>query len=95
MKGDGGAVGLTENTSELLRWIVSGPRVISEFQSTQELTKLSADQIEKDVRHHEEVKGVRKNLQRKLKICVQPLKRWAIHSKKSVKIFWFWTSVTY
>ena len=36
VKGDGGAIGLTENTSELLRWIVSGPeiaRVINEFQS--------------------------------------------------------------
>ena len=51
VKGDSGAVGLTENTSELLRWILSGPeiaRVINEFQSTQELTKLSADQMEKD-----------------------------------------------
>ena len=70
MKGDGGAVGLTENTSELLRWMVSDPeiaRVISEFQSTQELTKLSADQIEKEVRHHEEVKGVQEAFAKEVK----------------------------
>ena len=70
MKGDGGAVGLTENTSELLRRMVSGPeiaRVISEFQSTQELTKLGEVQIEKDVRHHEEVKGVQEAFAKKVK----------------------------
>ena len=69
MKGDGGAVGLTKNTSELVRWMVSGPeivRVISEFQSTQELTKLSADQTEKDVRH-QEVKGVQVALAKEVK----------------------------
>ena len=67
MKGDGGAVGLTENTSELLRWMVSGPRVISQFQSTQELTKLSADQMEKDVPHHEEVKKVQEAFAKEFK----------------------------
>ena len=70
MKGDGRAVGLTENTSELLRWMVSGPeiaRVISEFQSTQELAKLSADQMEKDVRHHKEVKGVQEAFAKEVK----------------------------
>ena len=37
VKGDGGAVGLTENPSALRRWMVSGPemaRVIAEFQAT-------------------------------------------------------------
>ena len=70
VKGDGGAVGLTENTLELLRWMVSGPeiaRVISEFQSTQELTKVNADQMEKDVWHHEEVKGVQEAFAKEVK----------------------------
>ena len=70
VKEDGGAVGLTENTSELLRWMVSGPeiaRVISEFESTQEPTKLSADQMEKDVQHHEEVKGVQEAFAKEVK----------------------------
>ena len=39
VKGDVGAIGVTENTSELLQWMVSGPeiaRVINEFQVSQE-----------------------------------------------------------
>ena len=35
MKGDGGAVGLTENPAALRRWMVSGPemaRLIGEFE---------------------------------------------------------------
>ena len=37
VKGDGGAVGLTENPSALRRWMVSGPkmaRLIGEFESS-------------------------------------------------------------
>ena len=37
VKGDGGAVGLTENPAALRRWMVSGPevaRAINEFQTT-------------------------------------------------------------
>ena len=58
VKGDRGAIGLTENTSELLRWMVSGPeiaRVINEFQVSQEMSK---HEKEPDFHHHEEVKGV-------------------------------------
>ncbi|VDI69861.1 Hypothetical predicted protein [Mytilus galloprovincialis] len=39
VKGDGGAIGLTENMTQLQRWMVSGPeiaRVINEFESAQE-----------------------------------------------------------
>lgn len=35
VKGDGGAIGLTENSSELLRWMISGPeisRMVNEFE---------------------------------------------------------------
>ena len=74
VKGDNGAVGLTKNTSELLRWMVSGPEiapVISEFHSTQEFTKRSADQMEKDVQHHEEVKGVQEAFAKEVKnLCL-------------------------
>ena len=37
VKGDGGAVGLTENPKALLRWMVAGPetaRVIQQFEIT-------------------------------------------------------------
>ena len=39
VKGDGGAIGLTENTKQLQRWMISGPemaRSINEFESAQE-----------------------------------------------------------
>ena len=35
VKGDGGAIGLTENSTQLLRWMVSGPemsRIIKDFE---------------------------------------------------------------
>lgn len=50
MKGDGGAVGLTENSKALHRWMVSGPemaRLVEEFNSTK------TGRWEKDQRHHE------------------------------------------
>ena len=37
VKGDGGAIGLTENSSQLMRWMVAGPemaRVIGEFEDS-------------------------------------------------------------
>ena len=55
IKGDGGAVGLTENPSQLLRWMVSGPevaRVIDEFKSSEEQTKKQQSEGP-DFRHHE------------------------------------------
>ena len=39
IKGDGGAIGLTENLSALLRWMVSGPelaRLVKEFENSDE-----------------------------------------------------------
>ena len=42
IKGDGGAVGLTENPTALKRWMMAGPeiaRVVKEFESTFEVTK--------------------------------------------------------
>ena len=57
IKGDGGAVGLTESPSALRRWMVAGPetaRVVNKFESTFEATKPS------DKRHHEQVPSVQK-----------------------------------
>ena len=48
VKGDGGAIGLTESPTQLMRWMVSGPemsRIINEFEVSQELLK-SASMIE-------------------------------------------------
>ena len=60
VKGDGGAIGLTENSPQLLRWMVSGPevaRLVNEFECSLEVTK--GDQGKKpDCRHHEQRKGI-------------------------------------
>ena len=43
VKGDGGAIGLTENFSHLLRWMVSGPevaRLVNEFECSFEVKKM-------------------------------------------------------
>lgn len=59
MKGDGGAIGLTENMAQLQRWMVSGPevaRVINEFESAQE--QIKKDQSKgPDIRHYEQVRS--------------------------------------
>ena len=42
VKGDRGAVGLTEDASQLLNWMVSGPEMawnVNEFESSLELIK--------------------------------------------------------
>ena len=54
VKGDGGAVCLTENPAALRRWMVSGPemaRVIAEFQATADTRTKKTD-----FRHHEQTK---------------------------------------
>ena len=57
IKGDGGAVGLTEKLTALKCWMVAGPEiagVLKEFESTFEVTKPC------DKRHHEQMPSVQK-----------------------------------
>ena len=57
IKGDGGAVGLTESTAALRRWMVAGPKIaraVREFESTYDVRKTA------DTRHHEQVPSVQK-----------------------------------
>ena len=68
VKGDGGAVGLTENTTQLLRWMISGPemaRVIGEFEASQEQIK-HVNNIRLDVRHHEQFKAVQERFMKQV-----------------------------
>ena len=61
VKGDVGAIGLTENPAALRRWMVSGPemaRVIREFEMSTEKKKST------DFCHHEETKHVQKAFKR-------------------------------
>ena len=68
VKGDGGAVGLTENHAALRRWMVSGPemaRLIREFEGATEKRQ------EIDRRHHDQ----KRNVQTKFAQDVQSLTR--------------------
>lgn len=69
IKGDGGAIGLTKNPSQLLRWMICGPevsRLINEFQTSEELTKKSQSEGP-DLRHHEQMSGVQATFQKQVK----------------------------
>ena len=60
VKGDGGAIGLMDDTSKLTRWMVAGPEmaiVIGEFEESAEWIKKKQSKGP-DVKHHEQVKSV-------------------------------------
>ena len=62
VKGDGGTIGLTENSSQLLRWMVSGPevaRLVNEFGCSLEVT-IGGKGKKPNCHHHEQGKGVQK-----------------------------------
>lgn len=57
VKGDGGAVGLTENPCALARWMIAGPemaRIISEF----ELAGIGIKKANTNSLHHEQTKSI-------------------------------------
>lgn len=69
VKGDGGAIGLTEDNAKLLRWMVSGPelsRVILYFEASQELLKRRQSKGPNIV-HHEETRAVQTSFQKQVK----------------------------
>ena len=56
VKGEGGAIGLTQNMSQLTRWMVGGPeeaRVINEFEEA----TIHVEESE-NFRHHEQVRSI-------------------------------------
>ena len=58
MKGEGGAVGLTENPSALHRWMVSGPeiaRIIKEFEASM---VTECPETEQSAKHHEDTRSL-------------------------------------
>lgn len=58
VKGDGGAIGITEDPSSLRRWMVSGPEV-SQLVYQYELAS-QAKVAKEDIRHHEKIYQARK-----------------------------------
>ena len=68
IKGDGGAVGLTENAQALHRWMVAGPevsKVISEYENS-----CIGPRKQQSRRHHEQVPGVQKHFAKHVKDLV-------------------------
>ena len=51
MKGDGDVIGLTESSSQLLHWMVSGPE-LAQFQSVS-----TSKEKESSTNHHEQTKS--------------------------------------
>lgn len=74
IKDDGGAIGLTENPSQLLRWMLCGPeiaRVINEFEDVS-ITSTPPG----NTKHHEQTKSVQVTFQQQvtdLKSVIQDL----------------------
>ena len=57
VKGDGGAIGVTENEAALTRWMVAGPetaRLLNEYDDKQSVNKKHTE------RHHEQIPSVQK-----------------------------------
>ena len=65
-------MGLTENSAQLLRWMVSGPEVawlIMEFESIQDVIKTNQSKGP-DVHHHEQMRSVQERFQTQVRALV-------------------------
>jgi len=65
VKGDGGAVGLTDNPNALQRWMIAGPvmsRMVAEFED---------DSIPRSYKHHEQTKAVQTTFVNEVKALVE------------------------
>lgn len=72
VKGDGGAIGITEDPSALRRWMVSGPEV-SELVHQYELAS-QAKLGNEDIRHHEQTSQSQKSFTDKVKNLFSAMK---------------------
>ena len=67
VKGDGGATGLTENLSELLRWRIAGPqiaRIIAEFELSKDIR--SSKTKCRDTLHHEQSRSAQSKFEQQV-----------------------------
>lgn len=65
IKGDGGAVGLTENPSALRRWMLAGPEVSRLVANYEALSGAKA--VKKGNHHHEQIEAAQKAFFEKVK----------------------------
>ena len=75
VKCEGGFIGLADDHSQLLRWMVAGPeipRATEEFEQSQELLEASFE-IPADFHHHDQMKSVQKTFITQLKTFCQTL----------------------
>ena len=69
VKGDGGVIGLTENSAQLLKWMLSGPeiaRLINEFQDNIDIVKGRELEFQ-DNRHNEQTQSTQNNFKKQVK----------------------------
>ena len=86
VKGDGGAIDLTDNATALRRWMVAGPevaRVIVEFQDFN-----MHPRNQEETRHHEETPSVQNTFPEMCAHSWPSLKSWATLSRRTVRTCW-------
>ena len=69
VKGDGGAIGLTENANALRRWMVAGPETARMVKEFEELIGIS-DQVERK-RHHEQEASIQMKFAKEVTTLVE------------------------
>ena len=73
LKGEGGFIGLAEDHSQLLRWMVLGPeiaRAVEEFGQSQDLLDVCSENPA-DCHHHDQMKSVQKTFITQIKVFCQ------------------------
>ena len=90
VKGDGGAIGLTEDSAELARWMISGPeiaRVVGEFEtSLPSYSDISTDTL----RHHDQTASIQRRFVKHVANLVEAIEKlgnpFAVDSKELIAI---------
>ena len=68
VKGDGGAVGLTEDVQALRRWMISGPEIARIVHDFEESLHTDPGQVSpKDIPHHEQKRAVQNAFSKSVK----------------------------
>ena len=77
----------TENSTQLLRWMVSGPeiaRLVNDFQADVNIVKRRHEVVE-NKRHHEQTNSLREHLRNKWINCAKSLKIMEIHLLRVIR----------
>ena len=69
IKGDGGAVGLTDNPSALLRWMIAGPEVARAIEEFRDVGR------REDTRHHDQTPSVHTSFTKDIRALVSVIEK--------------------